>query len=180
MNEAEQYIYDNFRFQRFLSATELRNGLQRKSGECTWCGTAIKRGLKHCSDACRNEVYVRNGRSLRSQVHRRDVGVCAKCGIDMQAIQDRFLRLYTKSLGAYGVQRAYPHSFARLRKLGRRHNLMRENTPYDIDHIKPVVEGGGCCGLDNLQTLCIPCHRADTQRLAAKRAGRRDKRVPLK
>lgn len=28
----------------------------------------------------------------------------------------------------------------------------------EIDHIIPVVEGGGCCGLINLRQLCRKCH----------------------
>ena len=33
---------------------------------------------------------------------------------------------------------------------------------WEVDHIVPVVEGGGECGLDNLQTLCLACHKAKT------------------
>jgi hypothetical protein len=29
---------------------------------------------------------------------------------------------------------------------------------WDMDHIVPVAEGGGGCGLDNLRTLCRLCH----------------------
>ena len=32
----------------------------------------------------------------------------------------------------------------------------------DADHIKPVYEGGGSCGLDNIRTLCIACHKKNT------------------
>lgn len=35
---------------------------------------------------------------------------------------------------------------------------------WDADHIIPVREGGGSCGLDNIQTLCIPCHKHKTHR----------------
>ena len=31
-----------------------------------------------------------------------------------------------------------------------------------------VAEGGGCCGLDNLRTLCTPCHRKETAGLRAR------------
>jgi 5-methylcytosine-specific restriction enzyme A len=31
-----------------------------------------------------------------------------------------------------------------------------------MDHVVPVVEGGGECGLDGLRTLCVPCHRKVT------------------
>ena len=30
---------------------------------------------------------------------------------------------------------------------------------WHVDHITPVVEGGGMCDLDNLRTLCTVCHR---------------------
>ena len=40
---------------------------------------------------------------------------------------------------------------------------------WDMDHIHPVDEGGGGCGLDNLQTLCQPCHKAKTRRQAGDR-----------
>lgn len=30
---------------------------------------------------------------------------------------------------------------------------------WQVDHIKPVYEGGGQCSLDNLQTLCTVCHK---------------------
>lgn len=47
---------------------------------------------------------------------------------------------------------------------------------WHADHIVPVAEGGGDCGLDNFRTLCVPCHNQETaalrQRLAAKEANR--------
>ncbi len=30
---------------------------------------------------------------------------------------------------------------------------------WDADHIIPVKEGGGLCGLENMRTLCIKCHK---------------------
>lgn len=41
---------------------------------------------------------------------------------------------------------------------------------WDADHILPVVKGGGGCGLENYRTLCQPCHKAATKKLAADRA----------
>lgn len=44
---------------------------------------------------------------------------------------------------------------------------------WQADHIKPVVEGGGECGIDNLRTLCTACHKSATKELAARRAAER-------
>ena len=33
---------------------------------------------------------------------------------------------------------------------------------WQADHISPVAEGGGGCGLENIQTLCSICHKAKT------------------
>ena len=44
------------------------------------------------------------------------------------------------------------------------------STAWDADHIVPVVEGGGLCGLENYRSLCHPCHKKVTAELAARRA----------
>lgn len=41
---------------------------------------------------------------------------------------------------------------------------------WQMDHIIPVCEGGGGCGLDNLRTLCIECHKLVTKELNRKRS----------
>lgn len=45
--------------------------------------------------------------------------------------------------------------------------------PWQADHIVPVVEGGGECGLDNLRTLCVPCHKKVTKELRGRLAAKR-------
>jgi len=44
---------------------------------------------------------------------------------------------------------------------------------WEMDHVVPVAEGGGCCSLDGLRTLCRPCHRRVTAELAGRLAERR-------
>jgi hypothetical protein len=36
---------------------------------------------------------------------------------------------------------------------------------WEADHIVPVVEGGGLCGLENYRTLCSVCHKKVTAAL---------------
>lgn len=46
-------------------------------------------------------------------------------------------------------------------------------TLWQADHIVPIAEGGGECGLDGLRTLCTCCHKRETRALARRRAERR-------
>jgi len=56
----------------------------------------------------------------------------------------------------YAARRAFEKEW------GTRKNL------WDADHVVPVVEGGGECGLDNLRTLCLRCHLEATRELRAR------------
>lgn len=40
---------------------------------------------------------------------------------------------------------------------------------WEADHIRAIIEGGGECGLDNLRTACLPCHKQATRELAGRR-----------
>lgn len=43
---------------------------------------------------------------------------------------------------------------------------------WEADHIVPVVEGGGECGLENYRTLCVPCHKRATRALRQRMTAR--------
>ena len=84
---------------------------------------------------------------LREQVFLRDRGVCAACGADTEALRKDKRKL------DYKARRKFEKDWG-----GRRHL-------WDADHIVPVAEGGGECGLDNMRTLCLKCHRLATAAL---------------
>lgn len=47
----------------------------------------------------------------------------------------------------------------------------RVRSLYEIDHVVPVCEGG-TSERENLRVLCVPCHKAETRKLMARRAAR--------
>lgn len=83
---------------------------------------------------CSDDCEFRNTpQMIRHAVWKRDHGICAMCGKDCTKIVDGERRNY------YGV-----------------------NHQWEADHIVPVSEGGGLCGLDGYRTLCKKCHGAES------------------
>ena len=122
---------------------------------CRWCKGAVSgRRRTFCSDACVHEWRLRSSTSyLRECVFGRDKGVCALCGIDTHRLRQRVFRL------------PFAERMRRLRELHEQGLAHRgRKTWWEADHVLPVVEGGDSC-LENMRTLCIPCHRGVTTEL---------------
>lgn len=146
----------------------------RTDGKCRGCEGELPKGRKAwCSDNCRNSHWIKaSGSYARHYVFQRDRGVCCLCGVDTEAQKEEFIALQNQ-------KRTYPitwiqwpvHDDEREWLKARRITTGRISGDWwDADHINPVVEGGGSCGIDNLRTLCIACHKNETAKLAAKRA----------
>lgn len=99
-----------------------------------------------------------NAAELSRAVGRRDKGVCACCGIDTQAI-----RWELRKIWQIPVVRGMPYF---REQWGPWRSAMAARRLWEADHIVAVSNGGGVCGLDNMQTLCVPCHKKKTSREA--------------
>jgi 5-methylcytosine-specific restriction endonuclease McrA len=122
---------------------------------CRWCELEIlaRRRRTFCSDYCVHQWRLRTDPGyLRDQVFARDHGICQLCQADTVAI-------YAALKRARGKAREAGLSIYGMRSITSRRSL------WDADHILPVAEGGGQCDLDNLRTLCLPCHREVTAAL---------------
>jgi len=119
---------------------------------CCWCGGSLTgRRTRWCSDKCVEDYQVRSNPSYaRFAVEKRDLGVCAWCGLDCHAIEK-----VSRSLSSRGIL-SRPSLFASMGLTGSRKSC------WDADHIVPVECGGGECGLSNYQTLCWWCHAIKT------------------
>lgn len=126
---------------------------------CRWCKGAVSgRRRTFCSDACVHEWRLRSSTSyLREQVLARDRGVCALCALDTVRLRRRIMRL------------TFAQRMIEIRKLQRDGVASRgRKSWWEADHIVPVVEGGDS-NLDNVRTLCIPCHKRVTAELRMRR-----------
>lgn len=121
---------------------------------CRRCSVEVPKGRKtFCSTACVHEWKLRTDPNyVRKQVFERDHGVCSGCGSDtMVMVEVRWKRA-----------RGSGHL-------------------WQADHIVPVIEYGGECGLENYRTLCTTCHKRATSDLRQRMKARRiaDKHMPL-
>lgn len=148
------------------------------------------------SDACVTQHrHHSDPATIRGIVEARDRGVCALCGTDTGR-QARIVREH-RALWTWLARRHFEELFRRrvlLRADGTHCEAWGEcheaawrsvdeqvaergwdETPHrwEADHIVPVSEGGGGCGPEGYRTLCLPCHRTETARLAARLAARR-------
>ncbi len=130
---------------------------------CRWCnGPVIPPKRTMCSPECVHEILIRtNTNYLRTCVYKRDKGICKLCGIDTKNIAKEAILLDGSNREEYLKE----YSISTKRKIWiKKHG----GGLWDADHIIPVVKGGGLCGLDNLRTLCIKCHKNETKILLTK------------
>lgn len=131
---------------------------------CRWCGMGVKPPKRTmCSPECVHELKLRiNGRYLRDCVYKRDRGICAICNIDTKKTASIANRLTCEEK----IKFLEDNSISTKRKIWvQKHG----GGLWDADHIIAVKEGGGLCGLENIRTLCIKCHKVVTKSLVSKK-----------
>jgi 5-methylcytosine-specific restriction protein A len=123
---------------------------------CRWCrGPVTPPRRTFCGDPCVHEWKIRSSPSyVRRQVKKRDKGTCRLCGFNVVKAH----REWTRSKP--------PASDRSARKLWR-----AARPRWETDHIVPVADGGGECGLENYRLLCRPCHVSVTLAWRAQRSG---------
>lgn len=160
--------------------------------ECAWCHVQItdaqtlrnlalqqgvggaRRGHVYCSFSCGEELLLRAGSSslIRRQLFAMEAGVCQLCGRDAQALFHKVKSLTpperVQELMQLGVLKHFPEAAIQ---------RPQEHHFWQADHELPVVEGGGQCGLENLRTLCVPCHKVETAALRQRMKRAKDLRA---
>jgi 5-methylcytosine-specific restriction endonuclease McrA len=136
---------------------------KRLSAACTAAGSA------YCSQDCAEEGRLCRGgmyasSKIRAAVFALEGGKCTLCGIDAHSLfeQIRALEPARRLNKLLAVNWRLPTSSKALQ------NLLqdpKEHHFWQADHIRAVAEGGGGCGVENLRTLCVPCHAQETEKL---------------
>lgn len=130
---------------------------------CRWCRVEVKPPRRtFCGKPeCLHEYRLRTDTGyMRAQVEKRDRGICASCGFDCT-----WMRAMVRGPDREEAELAR----AWLLELG----APLARSLWEADHVVPVVEGGGECGLQGMRTLCLWCHKRETAELARRRAAAR-------
>lgn len=129
-------------------------------GTCRWCRRPVAKPASYWHPACLKEYKIRAWPGYaRKCVLARDRGRCAGCGLDCLQLE----RVRRKARGQLRRRRYHPWVMVWLQKHFPWFTRDRR-TAWEADHKLPVHQGGGACGLDNYQTLCVPCHQRKTKR----------------
>lgn len=144
---------------------------------CSWCGAMLSRAARqaqssYCSQACAEEGRLKRGgmyasANLRAAVFALERGNCTNCRLDCHSLyeQVKVLPPPARLNKLLSVNWKLPKSAKALESLLQD---PLEGDFWQVDHIRAVAEGGGGCGLDNLRTLCVPCHLAETETLRSR------------
>lgn len=160
---------------------------KRVKGVCTWCAGPVKAPKRFwCSPDCIHEFLIRtSGKYLREKTFERDKGFCARCNKDCHADWLKLKRLRNQYLQTYFAKHPSEFLLNQYWELACSYGVKLPKNPsawlvrhrprslWDADHIKAVEEGGGGCGLENIQTLCKSCHHIKTAKHTKRRARRK-------
>lgn len=143
---------------------------------CRYCDKKISQDKRYrawCNNDCSREAAIRTYQSwARTALFDRENGVCQQCGIDTQELHHE-LRLLQSSIkwDRVSVQQKQLQKTVLQTLLVAMQNCgydvgvryMTWRTLWHMDHIVEHAEGGNL-EPENLQTLCVPCHKAKTKK----------------
>lgn len=129
-------------------------------GTCRVCGKRTQGIRTFCGERCEQSYLIGTDNAyLRRTVFFRDQGVCAICKVDTLKIRIAYCE-ERRQRGLPIKAGDKDETVVLLENLG--FHLSR-GVPvfWNADHIIPLKEGGELY-LDNVQTLCVPCHKRKT------------------
>lgn len=158
----------------YAKAADMQKGPNGRN-LCRRCSVEVPKGKRtFCSAKCVEAWRLTTDPTfLRRMVKRRDKGLCAKCGLPTRDIE-KAISMLRRIRSRWGFVHPEINGISDgIRQILK--TLLGSETPnrmtfWDADHVVEVIKGGGECGLENMQTLCLWCHWKKTARLARERA----------
>lgn len=176
----------------------------KEKGKCRGCGSPVPKGRQTwCSTKCFEE---HDPNTARRKVEQRDKGVCSQCGTDTKKLERRLPSAYGQPevdnwhprFSPNGISSPFDKErYDRAVSIRRKHFIRwkmaadKRKAAYakagyptskvshfwEADHIVPHSEGGNYA-LENMRTLCVPCHKARTKAWHQERKQRKQYNQP--
>lgn len=131
---------------------------------CRNCGDPIPPTRRiYCCDPCHWEYMCKHSPEFAGLVFREKYGArCSGCGKSEDPLAEAYRRAQRvlAEVGLIELLAPFPY--------------------FQMDHIRPVADGGGSCGIENYRLLCVECHKKVTTTFAKDRASRRRETGPWK
>ncbi|KAJ1813441.1 hypothetical protein LPJ56_005163 [Coemansia sp. RSA 2599] len=120
-------------------------------------------------EGCEHEHRMRrDNQYVRDQLKMRDRGVCRYCSTETHELFLRAVACKTLSERNALFKELSRHNPEWLKKVKRPLTSMdydfNEGMFWEAAHVIDVKHGGGLCGLDGYNTLCVPCHNEEYMR----------------
>lgn len=139
--------------------------LKKENGLCAWCEIkeVPQARKKYCSKDCNESAdlncYPQHHSSKGWFLIERQQFACARCGV---SFEDQILDLIRKAF-----DRAMDYAKRGWSRTPKHVHYWQifDNTGdiWQVDHIIPVHKGGAGCGVENVQVLCVQCHKDKTR-----------------
>lgn len=108
-----------------------------------------------------NRRYVAT--SVIRSLLKRLAGQCTWCGLPVVSPLRSWCSRQCRAEAYFYVNPSLGNRAARERDMGK--CVLCGAAGAEVDHIIPVIKGGGLCAVSNLRTLCITCHHRFTRAL---------------
>jgi 5-methylcytosine-specific restriction endonuclease McrA len=127
---------------------------------CRLCSAVVEKPRRQwCSQECVDRYLETSWNLLRGKLEKRDKGICVSCGCDTARLE-RILRH-----AQYDANKNWSRDITRtVSEIIKQMGFNASRSYWEADHIQEVIRGGQN-RLENLQTLCVPCHKAKTRRM---------------
>lgn len=191
MFEIPEHIAEALRTnkKRYINANLIKQAIKKT---CKWCLIPLSgRRSSWCSDECVNKFLAISGRA-EGYLEQRSKGRCELCSFPLKMLRQMHSDFWSI---AHSLNQDDPDAILIMEEIQGQgwgwcfkqwHSRSYDRWEWavrqhfeEIDHIVPLIEGGGTCPT-NLRLLCLPCHQKETKALAGRRAKSKKGQLSLK
>lgn len=131
---------------------------------CAWCNTQpVKGRRKYCSPDCQLSThmhcYPQSNESKSFILMHLQACACVGCGLS-------FEELLVKKINRWWIEFNEPrgrwYKAGKIQLIGYFYITCQTGDIIQVDHITPLHKGGRGIGLENVQVLCVGCHKKKT------------------